>query len=154
MISIICFGLIIITGIALFEPNPFNLLLIKAEKAATPRTAPLSVRRHTESRVLEDTLDAFIVDPIFAEWKHSPNVWLVADVALARFIGTQGNVIDDRTIANVVFPTGIDRRDDLGQPDRFDVYYGMADNRIGVARLDMPDVVPSEGVADSPHAKV
>jgi len=58
------------------------------------------------------------------------------------------------TIANVVFPTGIDRRDDLGQPDRFDVYYGMADNRIGVARLDMPDVVPSEGVADSPHAKV
>jgi predicted GH43/DUF377 family glycosyl hydrolase len=60
----------------------------------------------------------------------------------------------DGTIANVVFPTGIDRRDDLGQPDRFDVYYGMADNRIGVARLDMPDVVPSEAVADSPHAKV
>jgi predicted GH43/DUF377 family glycosyl hydrolase len=24
------------------------------------------------------------------------------------------------TIANVVFPTGIDRRDDLGSPDRFD----------------------------------
>jgi len=39
------------------------------------------------------------------------------------------------TIDNVVFPTGIDRRDDLGRPDRFDVYYGMADNRIGVARL-------------------
>ena len=36
-------------------------------------------------------------------------------------------------IANVVFPTGIDRRDDLGLPDRFDAYYGMADNRIGVA---------------------
>jgi len=58
------------------------------------------------------------------------------------------------TIANVVFPTGIDRRDDLGLPDRFDVYYGMADNRIGVARLDMPDVVPSAGVADSAQAKV
>jgi len=42
------------------------------------------------------------------------------------------------TVANVVFPTGIDRRDDLGLPDRFDVYYGMADNRIGVARLDLP----------------
>jgi len=41
-------------------------------------------------------------------------------------------------VANVVFPTGIDRRDDLGLPDRFDVYYGMADNRIGVARLDVP----------------
>ena len=38
----------------------------------------------------------------------------------------------DGTVANVVFPTGIDRRDDLGLPDRFDVYYGMADNRIGV----------------------
>jgi predicted GH43/DUF377 family glycosyl hydrolase len=45
-------------------------------------------------------------------------------------------------IADVVFPTGIDRRDDLGTPDRFDVYYGMADNRIGVARLDLPDMLP------------
>jgi predicted GH43/DUF377 family glycosyl hydrolase len=57
-------------------------------------------------------------------------------------------------IANVVFPTGIDRRDDLGSPDRFDVYYGMADNRIGVARLDVPDFVPPVGVADPPEAKV
>jgi beta-1,2-mannobiose phosphorylase / 1,2-beta-oligomannan phosphorylase len=48
----------------------------------------------------------------------------------------------DGTIANVVFPTGIDRRDDLGKPDRFDVYYGMADNRIGVARLDLPNRLP------------
>ena len=46
------------------------------------------------------------------------------------------------TIGNVVFPTGIDCRDDLGTPDRFDVYYGMADNRIGVARLDVPDSLP------------
>ena len=46
------------------------------------------------------------------------------------------------TIANVVFPTGIDRREDLGSPDRFDVYYGMADYRIGVARLDLPDFLP------------
>jgi len=56
-------------------------------------------------------------------------------------------------VPNVVFPTGIDRRDDLGLPDRFDVYYGMADNRIGVARLDLPDILPPEGVADSPKAK-
>jgi predicted GH43/DUF377 family glycosyl hydrolase len=46
------------------------------------------------------------------------------------------------TVGNVVFPTGIDRRDDLGSPDRFDVYYGMADDRIGVARLDLPEVLP------------
>jgi predicted GH43/DUF377 family glycosyl hydrolase len=57
-------------------------------------------------------------------------------------------------VANVVFPTGIDRRDDLGTPDRFDVYYGMADNRIGVARLDLPDQLPTEAVADSAEARV
>jgi predicted GH43/DUF377 family glycosyl hydrolase len=60
----------------------------------------------------------------------------------------------DGTVANVVFPTGIDRRDDLGAPDRFDVYYGMADSRIGVARLDVPDFVPTGGTADPPEAKV
>jgi predicted GH43/DUF377 family glycosyl hydrolase len=58
------------------------------------------------------------------------------------------------TIANVVFPTGIDRRDDLGLPDRFDVYYGMADNRIGVGRLDLPDCLPPGAVAHAPGAKV
>lgn len=46
------------------------------------------------------------------------------------------------TAANVVFPTGIDRRDDLGTRDRFDVYFGMADNRIGAARLDIPECLP------------
>ena len=60
----------------------------------------------------------------------------------------------DGTVANVVFPTGIDRRDDLGTPDRFDIYYGMADNRIGVARLDLPDHLPAGADADSPAAKV
>jgi predicted GH43/DUF377 family glycosyl hydrolase len=58
------------------------------------------------------------------------------------------------TVPHVVFPTGIDRRDDLGLPNRFDVYYGMADYRIGVARLDLPDVLPPEGVADAPEARV
>jgi predicted GH43/DUF377 family glycosyl hydrolase len=58
------------------------------------------------------------------------------------------------TIANVVFPTGIDRRDDLGTPDRFDVYYGMADNRIGAARIDLPEFLPPGKVADPPGAKV
>jgi predicted GH43/DUF377 family glycosyl hydrolase len=57
-------------------------------------------------------------------------------------------------VANVVFPTAIDRRDDLGSPDRFDVYYGMADNRIGVARLDVPERLPQGALADPPQAKV
>ncbi len=48
------------------------------------------------------------------------------------------------TIANVVFPTAIDRRDDLDSPNRFDIYYGMADNRIGAARLNVPERLPQE----------
>ena len=46
------------------------------------------------------------------------------------------------TVDGVVFPTGIDRRDDIGQPDRFDVYYGMADNRVGVATFTVPHRLP------------
>ena len=60
----------------------------------------------------------------------------------------------DGTVDNVVFPTGIDRRDDLGTPDRFDVYYGMADSRIGVARLELPEQILAGAVADPPEAKV
>ena len=58
------------------------------------------------------------------------------------------------TVSHVVFPTGIDRRDDLGLPNRYDVYYGMADYRIGVARIDVPDVLPPGSVADAPDAQV
>jgi predicted GH43/DUF377 family glycosyl hydrolase len=54
------------------------------------------------------------------------------------------------TPSNVVFPTAIDRRDDIGQPDRLDVYYGINDFRIGVARLDVPATLPHAGLADSP----
>jgi predicted GH43/DUF377 family glycosyl hydrolase len=47
-------------------------------------------------------------------------------------------------VANVVFPSGIDRRCDTASPNRIDVYYGMADDRIGAARLDVPkDLVAS-----------
>jgi len=45
------------------------------------------------------------------------------------------------------FPTGIDRNDDLGTPGRFDVYYGMADSGIGVARLDLPEHLPPVAAA-------
>jgi predicted GH43/DUF377 family glycosyl hydrolase len=54
------------------------------------------------------------------------------------------------TVDDVVFPTGIDRRDDLGTPNRFDVYYGMADDRIGVARLDIPAALPQGGLSATP----
>jgi hypothetical protein len=51
--------------------------------------------------------------------------------------------------------TGMDRRDDLGLPDRFAVYHGMADSRIGVARLDMPERLPAQvsGEASSQSRK-
>jgi beta-1,2-mannobiose phosphorylase / 1,2-beta-oligomannan phosphorylase len=58
------------------------------------------------------------------------------------------------TIGNVVFPTGIDRREDLGLPHRLDVYYGMADDRIGVARLDVPDHLPPGSSVDPPDSRV
>jgi hypothetical protein len=50
-------------------------------------------------------------------------------------------------IPNFVFPPGIDRRHDLGTPERFDVYYGMADYRIGVARRDVPATLPQGAAA-------
>lgn len=46
------------------------------------------------------------------------------------------------TVGNVVFPTGIDRRDDINEPNRIDIYYGMADNKIGVAKMEIPDRLP------------
>lgn len=63
---------------------------------------------------------------------HSPEPVLTPDLPEEK-IGIVGNV---------VFPTGADRRDDIGQPDRIDVYYGMADNRIGVAKMVIPDRLP------------
>ena len=59
---------------------------------------------------------------------RSPEPVLAPDVVAER----------EGLVPNVVFPTAMDRRDDLGLPSRFDVYYGMADSRIGVARLDVP----------------
>ena len=42
---------------------------------------------------------------------------------------------------------------DLGLPDRFDVYYGMADDRIGVARLDVPECLPLGARVDCDHPR-
>jgi hypothetical protein len=46
-------------------------------------------------------------------------------------------------IENVLNPAAARGPDDLGLPERIDVYYGMADNRIGAARLDVPEYLPS-----------
>lgn len=59
----------------------------------------------------------------------------------------------DRIVAHVVFPTVINRRDELVASNRFDIYCGMADNRIEVARPDLPEFLPPGGVADAPEAE-
>ena len=56
-------------------------------------------------------------------------------------------------VANVVFPTAVDQRGDLGEPNRVDVYYGMADSRIGVARTYVPEELPAEDEQDQLSAK-
>ncbi len=55
---------------------------------------------------------------------------------------------------NVVFPTGVDVRTDLGTPRRVDVYYGMADCRIGVATFVVPEELPPTAQADPAGCKV
>ncbi len=54
-------------------------------------------------------------------------------------------------VDNVVFPTAVDRRDDLGAPDRLDIYYGMADGRIGAARLMVPANLTLRSIAEPPR---
>ena len=45
---------------------------------------------------------------------------------------------------------------DIGQPDRFDIYYGMADSRIGVASMTVPQRLPTTELprVDAPNAIV
>jgi predicted GH43/DUF377 family glycosyl hydrolase len=43
-------------------------------------------------------------------------------------------------VRNVVFPTAVDQRED----GRLDVYYGMADSRIGVACTDTPQQISGD----------
>ena len=57
-------------------------------------------------------------------------------------------------VPEVVFPTAIDKRTDADSPNRFDVYYGMADSRIGVASFQLPGHLPPGAHADQPEAKV
>lgn len=53
-------------------------------------------------------------------------------------------------VPDVVFPTAVDERSDIGCPDRVDVYYGMADSRIGVATLTLPRVLELNTSASAP----
>ncbi len=63
---------------------------------------------------------------------RSPTPILTPDLAEER----------EGIVPNVVFPTGIDQRPEAGDPEGMDIYYGMADLRIGVARLSIPATLP------------
>lgn len=66
---------------------------------------------------------AMMLDPdeVWRVLSRTPDPLLEPEVAEER----------EGIVPNVVFPTGVDERDDGSA----DVYYGMADSRIGVARL-------------------
>lgn len=53
------------------------------------------------------------------------------------------------TVSSLVFPTGLDQRNDLGIPDRCDAHDGMAKNWIGVGRFNMPEHLPPGVLVDS-----
>ena len=55
--------------------------------------------------------------------------------------------LDTERRRHVVFPSGLDRRTDIGQPDRVDVYYGMSDKCIGVGSLTLPHVLPIQSAS-------
>jgi len=57
-------------------------------------------------------------------------------------------------IDNVVFPTACDQRLDLGEANRLDIYYGMADTRIGVAQLLVPEELPLQAQAHQEKGEV
>jgi predicted GH43/DUF377 family glycosyl hydrolase len=56
----------------------------------------------------------------------------------------------DGVVPNVVFPTGVDDR----RSGRVDIYYGMADQRIGMARLHVPVTLPCHTGHTNRHSPV
>ncbi|MDE3075791.1 MAG: glycosidase [Chloroflexota bacterium] len=64
--------------------------------------------------------------------------WRVLDRLSTALIEPEQPAEREGTVANVVFPTAIDQRTDLSRPERLEIYYGMADYRIGVATVRVP----------------
>lgn len=86
---------------------------------------------------------------------RTPHPILTAD-AFWQAVG-EHDLRQEGLAPNVVFPTGVDVRTDLGQPDRVDVYFGVADDRIGAAALTIPGHLPDlperpEEQRDAPDA--
>lgn len=71
-------------------------------------------------------------DPLRVEYR-SPEPVLVPD----HVPGPRG------TPSDVVFPTGLDRRGDLGHPEQVDVYFGTNDYRTGAAVFEIPKILPA-----------
>ena len=120
-----------------------------------PGTLPEETARHPRSRVVDLHRESIWISYCPLATKNR-GLYHLCHFALHRRLASPVAPWEQErqgTVANVVFPTGIDRRDDLGTPDRFDVYYGMADDRIGVARLEVPEFLPPGAPADMSQAK-
>lgn len=90
-----------------------------------------------QPRKLRYTAGAFIVD----RWDVRRIIWRSSEPVLSP--NTDQEVFG--VVNNVVFPTGIDQR----STDVFDVYYGMADARIGVARMWLDPDACQDGVIEA-----
>ena len=77
---------------------------------------------------------------------------LLSFAASNPYTGLTAGATGDRRQRRISHGHRSARRSWLTGPLR--LYYGMADDRIGVARLDVPDFLPPGGLADPPGAKV
>ena len=95
-----------------------------------------------QSKRLHYSAGVIVLDP------HDP--WIILYRSKRPVLSPETPEEKCGTVANVVFPTAVDVRTDLGHPRRVDVYYGMADDRIGAAAFEVPAELPPEAMAD-PH---
>ncbi len=117
---------------------------------------PPILTRHGWLIIYHGVGDTTVKNPEVLELRYSAGLMILSDEnpRLVRYRSPEPVLIPGSRQelhgfhSNIVFPTGIDRRDDLGSPDRFDVYFGMGDNRIGAARLDLPAHLSPEEHAD------
>jgi len=64
--------------------------------------------------------------------RNHPNELSIVDAPGAR----PSAYVGPRVRLPTSYSDRLDRRDDIGEPDRIDVYYGINDYQIAVARLD------------------
>ena len=95
------------------------------------RSLPTPIDYFSRREICKGWLSYF--DGVLVLSKDSPQVILYRSLDLETVLTPTLPQERLGTVANVVFPNAIDRSDDFGPPNRFDVYYGM--DAVGRARL-------------------